>query len=190
MAVSNMNDGVGKKIVEALKVQSEESDNSISVDFDDDNYKVSDNFETDYEASMGDELKSYELSDDVNVAFNESLKQNIGTSFVQNSPDDIEYPTNVRVLRQLITKLPAGVSKQTGAVIIRQTMEALGISMNSVLKEATEVQDMLINNSKECKNSILEYKKQINVLEHKSQQYQKQASVMNDIISLFVQTSK
>ena len=38
-------------------------------------------------------------------------------------------------LKQLITKLPAGVTKQTGATIIKQTMEALGVSMTALLQE-------------------------------------------------------
>jgi hypothetical protein len=67
-------------------------------------------------------------------------------------------------------------------------MEALGISMGSVLQEAKQFQDNLTNNSIECKNNILEYRKQITVLEAKAQQYQRQSALMNDIISLFIQT--
>ena len=103
-------------------------------------------------------------------------------------PDDIEYPANVAVLRQLIAKLPAGVSKQTGALIIKQTMEALGISMSSVIQEAKQFQDMLNSNSKECQRSIVEYRKQIGILEAKTQQYQRQTALMNDIINLFIHT--
>ena len=51
--------------------------------------------------------------------------------------------------------------KQTGAQIIRQTMEALGISMKNVLQEAQQVQESLNNSSRECQASIMEYKKQL-----------------------------
>ena len=103
--------------------------------------------------------------------------------------DGFEIPTNIAVLKQLINQLPAGVSRQTGAQIIKQTMEALGISMKSVLQEAQQVQESLNNSARECQTSILEYKKQINVLEKQSQKFQRQYSALNDIISLFVQTS-
>ena len=123
----------------------------------------------------------------IDNAFNQSLNQNLGSSYVQTQ-DDFEYPANVSVLKQLIAKLPAGVSKQTGALIIKQTMEALGISMGSVLQEAKQVQETLTQNSKECQNSIVEYRKQIGILEAKAQNYQRQAAVMNDIINLFIHT--
>ena len=55
---------------------------------------------------------------------------------------EFTIPSNVAVLKRLITQLPQGVSKQTGAQIIRQTMEALGISMSTVLSEAQNFQDL------------------------------------------------
>jgi len=103
--------------------------------------------------------------------------------------DDMELPANVAVLKQLIAKLPSGVSKQTGAQIIKQTMEALGISMAGVLQEAQQVQESLNQSARDCQNNILEYKKQINVLEAQAHKYQKQFAVVNDIISLFIQTN-
>ena len=119
-------------------------------------------------------------------------------SFAQTSPitdtfaselDGFEIPANIAVLKQLINQLPAGVSKQTGAQIIKQTMEALGISMKSVLQEAQQVQESLNNSSRECQTSIMEYKKQIGMLERQSQKLQKQYAALNDIISLFIQTN-
>ena len=74
-------------------------------------------------------------------------------------------------------------------MIIRQTMEALGISMRSVLQEAQQVQESLNNSSRECQASIVEYKKQINLMEKQAQKYQRQYAILNDIISLFVQTN-
>ena len=75
--------------------------------------------------------------------------------------DTFEIPNNIAVLKKLITQLPSGVTRHTGAQIIKQTMEALGISMKSVLQEAQQVQEGLNSSVTECHNNIQEYKKQI-----------------------------
>ena len=219
MADNSLNDGVGKKIVEALKMQSAEAtdENFIteeieeqpveqlveqpvaetsSSDFFDDSdseFELSQSKElpptSDIQSKVTSQLQfkaAIQPQSDIDNAFNQSLAQNLGSSYIE--PDDFDYPSNVAVLKQLIAKLPTGVSKPTGALIIRQTMEALGISMGSVLQEAKQVQETLSANSKECQNNIVEYRKQIGILEAKSQSYQRQASIMNDIINLFVQT--
>ena len=67
-------------------------------------------------------------------------------------------------------------------------MEALGIPMKSVIREAQQVQEALTSSARECQKNIIEYKKQIATLEIKGQQYQKQAVSMNDIINLFLNT--
>lgn len=221
MADSKMNDSVGRKIVEALKMQSTDvqDDSSVAEEVSDMNVDssiedVSNSFEnedlnddfnldsqnfsntdlpSDIQIKIQNQLKEpvqpQFQSSYIDNAFQKSLARNLGNneSFAQ-VPDDFDYPANVAVLRQLIAKLPAGVSKQTGATIIRQTMEALGISMQAVIQEAKQVQGTLIENSKECQSSILEYKKQIGILEAKSQQYKRQSAVMNDIINLFIQS--
>lgn len=109
-----------------------------------------------------------------------------------NTPQQNNYsmPANVAVLKRLIMQLPQGVSKQTGAQIIRQTMEALGISMNSVLKEAQQGQDSITANAKACMTTIAEYRNNIKNLEKQVQDYKKQAIALNDLISLFVMTDK
>lgn len=218
MALNNMNDGVGKKIVEALKMQSvEHSDGEVFVneDISTTGFDETDNIEsspvfTDSEPSMDSfqETAAYGMPSErqmkiqsqlqfqaatqpqsfIDSAFNQSLAQNLGGAGLQNVVDDFEYPPNVAVLKQLIAKLPSGVPKQTGAVIIKQTMEALGISIGSVLQEAKQVQETLTANSKECQHNAVEYRKQIGILEAKAQNYQRQALVMNDIINLFIQT--
>lgn len=114
---------------------------------------------------------------------NASFADNYASDF-----EDFELPQNVDVLKQLITKLPAGVSKQTGAIIIKQTMEALGISMKTVLQEAQQIQENLNNSARECQTNVMEYKRQISVLEKQSQKYQRQYAALNDVISLFIQT--
>lgn len=212
-----MNDGMGKKIVEALKMQTldhsegevfinEASDDLVedTLSFDSDSAeKVEENYAPVYEepelVQQPSELQmkvqsqlqfqaAIQPQSIVDNAFQQSLVQNLGTSAYAQVADDFDYPANVAVLKQLIAKLPSGVSKQTGALIIKQTMEALGISMGTVLQEAKHVQETLTTNSIECQNNIVEYHKQIGILEAKSQNYQRQAAVMNDIINLFIQT--
>ena len=212
MADSNMNDSVGRKIVEALKMQSTDVQEETPVnevsggdvdsqnedtfnndDFNLDSQNFSNDLSSDIQLKIQNQLKEpvqpQFQSSYIDNAFQQSLARNLGDNdaFTQ-VPDDFDYPANVAVLRQLIAKLPAGVSKQTGATIIRQTMEALGISMQAVIQEAKQVQGTLIENSKECQSNILEYKKQIGILESKSQQYKRQSAVMNDIINLFIQS--
>ena len=111
-------------------------------------------------------------------------------SAIDIQPESFEMPSNILVLKKLISQLPSGVSRHTGAQIIKQTMEALGISMKSVLQDAQQVQETLKASARECQGSIQEYKKQILTLEKQSQNYQKQYSALNDLISLFIQTTK
>lgn len=202
-----MTDGVGKKIVEALKMQSGEdfnanntTNNNVGMDnmVNSEETSVSENFDNTFDFSNdGFEDVQPEIQPaQSQVApqqsfFNEQpiLTPEMPKVSVPQSSDEFEIPSNVAVLKQLIAKLPAGVSKQTGAMIIKQTMEALGISMRSVLQEAQQVQENLNMSSRECQTSILEYRKQINILEQQAQKYQRQYASLNDIISLFVQTN-
>lgn len=203
MANNRMTEGVGKKIVEALKMQSDIEitpiSESVSNDFDLDETPVQ---MTTPVINEEPEQEDLNFDDDI---FNESEEMPVFTEpqvqpaapkiniqpqqFISSDLDDFEIPSNVAVLKQLITKLPTGVTKQTGALIIKQTMEALGISMKSVLQEAQQVQEGLNNSSRECQASIMEYKKQIGILEKQAQKYQRQYAALNDIISLFVQTN-
>lgn len=198
MANNRMTEGVGKKIVEALKMQ---SDVEITPLNETETFELPDEITTEAPSIVEDSpLPEEEFHFEEDTAedfssFNEQpaiQKINLNTppqTFIHPELDDFEVPSNVAVLKQLISKLPAGVTKQTGAVIIKQTMEALGISMKSVLQEAQQVQEGLNNSSRECQASIMEYKKQIGILEKQAQKYQRQYAALNDIISLFVQTS-
>lgn len=196
MATNKITDSVGKKIVDALKMQDTDLINeSAETSEKAENFDNENPFESEFSMdNTNQEPENYSTSFDyqnssvIDNAFQQSLIQNLGANIVAEVQDDFDYPQNVAVLRQLIGKLPAGVSKQTGAIIIKQTMEALGISMKSVIEEAKQVQLALINNAKDCQANIVEYKKQIGILEAKSQQYQKQSSVMNDIINLFIKS--
>mgnify|MGYP003524326648 CR=1 FL=1 len=62
--------------------------------------------------------------------------------------------------------------------------------VKSVLNEAQEVQNNLQVSSKECQMMIQEYKRKIVGLEKQVQNYQKQYNALNDLISLFIQTTK
>ncbi len=201
-------EGVGKKIVEALKQQSdvevvpvmEEVINSEPENFIPSG--ISENPETVTESLSVSQSAFEAANDSLNSSFNmngnmiDNAFNNAMMKFRPNNQemnlsavDDMDLPANVAVLRQLITKIPAGVSKQTGALIIKQTMEALGISMTNVLQEAQQVQENLTQSVKDCQTNVLEYKKQINILESQAQKYQKQFAAINDIISLFIQTN-
>lgn len=220
MANKKISDGVGKKIVEALKKQSEIEVNPIAEE------GLSDEFETLSEDLANVFDAQQEIAQDVfeENDFLESLSENASVenfaegeeipnfsqtpsiqqptqSFV-NYPssqsamqdnfmselDSFEIPNNIAVLKKLITQLPSGVTRHTGAQIIKQTMEALGISMKSVLQEAQQVQEGLNNSAKDCYSTIQDYKKQILTLEKQAQNYQKQYAALNELISLFIQT--
>ena len=202
---SRLTDGVGKRIVDALKHQSDVEitpykDENAQVEFQPSNLDFggtsSMNTETDMSSSFAEPSQFSAFNSDTNSAIDNAFKnsmmnfQNTTAEFAKiDAVEDMELPSNVNVLRQLITKIPSGVSKQTGALIIKQTMEALGISMTNVLQEAQQVQEKLTQSVRECQTNVLEYKKQINLLEVQARKYQRQFAAINDIISLFIQTN-
>ena len=102
----------------------------------------------------------------------------------------LELPDNVMMLVKLINQLPGGVNRQVGAQIIRQTIEAMGISMKSVLSEAQYIQEDLGNATQDCANTIEEYKNNIKILEQKITTYKRQAAKLGELINLFVMTIK
>lgn len=192
-----MTDGVGKKIVEALKKQSEievnaqptqqveqeqvvqtpeiEIQNVEQINIEPQIQPVDNNFVQQAQPMFGQQISSNMYS----------ATQPVINSFAEFG--ELDVPSNVTILKQLISQLPSGVSRQAGALVIKQTMEALGISMKSVLQEAQQLQESINLSARECQNNILECKKQINTLETQVHKYQKQAASLNEIISLFVQ---
>ena len=189
------NESVGKRIVEALKRQAEmmdiEETPSETLSFDE---PVSNVIET---GSFGvksdifaepEEVTKNNFFDDVEEK--EPFFAEPQAVATESSADSFDMPANIIVLKKLISQLPSGVSRHTGAQIIKQTMEALGISMKSVLQDAQQVQESLKVSARECQGTIQEYKKQILTLEKQSQNYQKQYSALNDLISLFIQTTR
>lgn len=185
-------EGVGKKIVDALKQQSEIEFQPQAEDFEPINKQEENNiqFSSDFNPEPIDLSGANNLKQNYTAPMNFTYQQPLKEKELFASElDSFEIPTNVAVLKQLINQLPAGVSKQTGAQIIKQTMEALGISMKSVLQEAQQVQEGLNQTARECQTSIIEYRKQIGVLENQVQRVQRQSAALNDIVSLFVQTN-
>lgn len=132
------------------------------------------------------------ISQQVNQALFSNISMNEETlkKAIIQSTSQISIPANVATLRNLINSLPVGVTKQTGAQIIRQTLEAMGIPMNNVLKEAQMFQEELNSSTRECMIKIQEYKTQIMQLEASVQEYQQNINQVNDIVSLFLLTDK
>ena len=190
---------MGKKIVDALKQQDfEETENELGSD------SVLGNLEEDNELSL-DDLSETSSSD--NFDFIDDDKEykpvfSVNEEKVSSSPDlklsiedeedveEFEMPNNINVLKRLIAQLPTGVPRQTGAQIIRQTIEALGIPLKTVLQDAQRVRDCLNSSIKECNFTIQEYKNNIRTLEKQAGSYQKQLNKLNDIIGLFVYGEK
>ncbi len=160
------------------------TDNNLDIELDEAN-------QTDFEQSFTQNL-NFEETDTQMFEEKEmfNTQQQPRLNAMPQQQKNYSMPANVAVLKRLIMQLPQGVTKQTGAQIIRQTMEALGISMNSVLKEAQQGQDSLTASAKVCMTQIAEYKNNIKSLEKQVQDYKKQAVALNDLISLFVLTDR
>ena len=192
------NESVGKKIVEALKKKAEIIDTPADTEvfaFDEveaepvnpaDVFAVNDDIFTETEEPVRNSFFD-DVEETKEPVFVEPALQ---ASAIEVPSEGFEMPSNIAVLKKLISQLPSGVSRHTGAQIIKQTMEALGISMKSVLQDAQQVQESLKVSARECQGTIQEYKKQILALEKQSQSYQKQYSALNDLISLFIQTTR
>jgi hypothetical protein len=99
---------------------------------------------------------------------------------------DTEFSGNVKTLIRLVNELPDGVTKQTGAQIIRLTMEAMGISMEDVLSEAQSAQSEMLDAVRANIKKIEEYKTVIRKLETDIKYYQGKANELSEIIDLFI----
>ena len=189
---------MGKKIVDALKQQdfdmADELNNDSSIDEFVDSDEISlDSLADSNEADsfdFGSNSKEYTPIFSVNeeeIAPNPDMKLSIEN---EDDIEEFEMPNNINVLKRLIAQLPTGVPRQTGAQIIRQTIEALGIPMKTVLQDAQRVRDCLNSSIKDCNYTIQEYKSNIRTLEKQTASYQKQLNKLNDIIGLFVYGEK
>ncbi len=193
---------MGKKIADALKKQNEglEADTTAEAVVTEE-YNTAENNDfnsaenNDFGSSMAFE-SDFDNSNYSAPVFNvdsEEVDENPELKLTIDSEDDseeFEMPNNINVLKRLISQLPSGVPRQTGAQIIRQTIEALGIPMKSVLQDAQRERDCLNSSIKDCSYTIQEYKSNIKNLEKQSASYQRQLSKLNDIIGLFVYNEK
>jgi len=144
--------------------------------------------------SFGDDDMS--LSSSSPMASNESAYSNFGSaltpaqSFAHQESSvqevDTEFSGNVKTLIRLVNELPEGVTKQTGAQIIRLTMEAMGISMENVLSEAQSAQSEMLDAVRANIKKIEEYKTVIRKLETDIKYYQGKANELSEIIDLFI----
>lgn len=194
MSADQMPENMGKKIVEALKKQALFEDDEIMTEQPE---MVEEPVEIKEEPEVAvtpEPQPSVYTQPTIREYEEPKMQFSIPSTPVQDHSFanvlDSELPANVAVLKNLIMQLPAGVSKQVGAQIIRQTIEALGISMNSVLQEAQDVQDDLNKSIANCSLKIQEYKAQIMQLEATAKDCHRQMSQLNDLISLFILTDK
>lgn len=189
---------MGKKIVDALKQQdfdmTDELNNDTTIEEFVDSDEISlDSLEDVSDADafdFGNNSKEYTPVFSVNEEeINPDPEMKLS---IENDEDieEFEMPNNINVLKRLISQLPTGVPRQTGAQIIRQTIEALGIPMKTVLQDAQRVRDCLNSSIKDCNYTIQEYKSNIRTLEKQAASYQKQLNKLNDIIGLFVFSEK
>jgi hypothetical protein len=189
---------MGKKIVDALKQQDYETvselDNDNEINEFTDNDEISlDSLDDavgaeafDFGANAKEYQPVFSVSEE-EIVKNSDLKLSIDN---EEDVEEFEMPNNINVLKRLIAQLPTGVPRQTGAQIIRQTIEALGIPMKTVLQDAQRVRDCLNSSIKDCNYTIQEYKSNIRTLEKQAASYQKQLNKLNDIIGLFVFSDK
>ena len=170
MSMNQLPENMGKKIVDALKQQDfEESANlnfENSESFDDTDAisleQLSEEPGEEASFDLGENAEEYQPVFSVNEAEAPKVSSDMKLS-IDNEDDveEFEMPNNINVLKRLISQLPTGVPRQTGAQIIRQTIEALGIPMKTVLQDAQRVRDCLNSSIKDCNYTIQEYKKNI-----------------------------
>lgn len=169
--------GVGKRIVETLKTQEAKADFDETIEEEPEEVEQL-TVEVEEEAQEVEEFECEPVDED-----GDDVVDNFtcATKNQRNSKG-----SDIDTLLNLISSLPSGVTKQTGAVIIRQTMEAMGIPMNDVLSNAQSVQEGLENSIRDNVNVIEEYRTKIKILEQEIQKFRKKAHELEDIISLFI----
>ncbi len=116
------------------------------------------------------------------------IKPAKSTPQINVSSDNYVLSENVTKLIHLVNSLPADVSKQTGAIIIKQTMEAMGISMKDLIIEAKQVQENINTNIRNCMSDIEEAKATIKNLESQIGDYKNLSTELNDLVGLFIVT--
>lgn len=199
-------EGVGKKIVDALQKQNDNQlladDNkepslayspiNLSADLND--LAFDDDMPPDEDLLNSVSEKLSFASENVNVPAKESSMERsyetASTAFSEALEASSELPKNVKMLLKLVSQLPPNVTKQTGAMIIRQTIEAMGIPIKAVLTEAQQIQENLGFNVREYMNNIEEYRNNIKVMEEQIQICKKQSRQLADLVNLFILSEK
>ena len=175
-------EGVGKKIIEALKTTRDKEFEDFS------GFESQNQSGNKYQDSEYPEYKNYTYESNSPQIFSNNEEYIVPKEYKEpkiNSKDSFGS-SNIDTLVDLVTKLPPGVTKQTGAQIIRHTMEAMGIPMNQVLAKAQMAQEDLEQGIKNNINVIEEHRSKIKTLDMEIQQFRKKAHDLEDIISLFI----
>ncbi len=185
-------EGVGKKIVDALQKQngnpilSENSNNDASLAYSPLNLSSEiNNISLDESFDEEENLLSSVSEKINNLPSDISAKQSSAKVFENGLKED-DLPKNVKMLLKLVSQLPPNVTKQTGALIIRQTIEAMGIPIKTVLTEAQQIQENLGFTVREYMNNIEEYRTNIKMMEEQIQVCKKQSRQLADLINLFI----
>lgn len=185
-------EGVGKKIVDALQKQNgnpilnENANNDASLAYSPLNLSSEINNISLDESFDGEENLLSSVSEKINnLPSDISAKQSSAKVFENGLKED-ELPKNVKMLLKLVSQLPPNVTKQTGALIIRQTIEAMGIPIKTVLTEAQQIQENLGFTVREYMNNIEEYRTNIKMMEEQIQVCKKQSRQLADLINLFI----
>ena len=183
---------VGKKIVDALQKQngnpilSENSNNDASLAYSPLNLSSEiNNISLDESFDEEENLLSSVSEKINNLPSDISAKQSSAKVFENGLKED-DLPKNVKMLLKLVSQLPPNVTKQTGALIIRQTIEAMGIPIKTVLTEAQQIQENLGFTVREYMNNIEEYRTNIKMMEEQIQVCKKQSRQLADLINLFI----
>ena len=181
-------EGVGKKIIEVLKTNREkELENFSGFELQNQNTYVENPTYNHYqEPEYKDYNYNYETTPQNYVSSHEEYVRPVEYREQKIDNKESSGSSNIDTLIDLVTKLPPGVTKQTGAQIIRHTMEAMGIPMNQVLTKAQFAQEELEQGIKKNINIIEEHRSTIKKLDCEIQQFRKKAHDLEDIISLFI----
>ena len=178
-------EGVGKKIIEVLKTNRERELETFS-GFDSQNQN---NYTENSSYNSYSEPEYIDYNYDLNSPNHSSSKDEyiVPTKYrEQKIVKETSGVSSIDTLIDLVTKLPPGVTKQTGAQIIRHTMEAMGIPMNQVLAKAQIAQEELEQGIKNDISIIEEHRTKIKILDNEIQLFKKKAHDLEDIISLFI----
>lgn len=171
-------ESVGKRIIEALRTSGEPEKEEVQ------SYRQKPSYSYCEEPARKDYNCADYATDSENRSF-ASERYDFSEEYDEPKTDEIAL-SNIDVLVDLITKLPPGVTKQTGAGIIRHTMEAAGISMDKLLAGAQRTRE---ESDREVQNNIdliEEYRAKIKFLDREICRCRKQGQELANIINLFI----